>query len=113
MKPMKNESTLDQLLKEMAADHRPQLPSAGLVWWRAQLHRKQREKERIERPLVVMQQVAAITSGAVFVALLAENFELIQTVMRNNSWFGTPLLILIVAATVVSAALPLWSRAKR
>jgi hypothetical protein len=113
MKPMKNDNTLDQLLKEMAADHRPQLPSPGFLWWRAKLHRKQKEKERIERPLIVMQQVAAVASGAVFVALLADDFGRMQTVIRNNSWFLMPLLILAVAAALVSTALPLWSRAKR
>jgi hypothetical protein len=90
MKLMKNDTTLDQLLKEMAADHRPQLPSPGLIWWRAQLYRKQKEKERIERPLIVMQQVAAITSGTVLVALFADNFGQMQTVIRNNSWFLMP-----------------------
>jgi hypothetical protein len=113
MKPMKNDSTLDQLLKEMAANHRPQLLSPGLLWWRAQLRRKQREKESIERPLIVMQQLAGITSGVLFVALLADNFAPLQSMIRNNGWFLMPLLILTVVAALVSAALPLWSRAKR
>lgn len=112
MKLMKNDSTLDQLLKGMAADHRPQLPSPGLIWWRAQLYRKQKEKERIERPLIVMQQIAAITSVTVFVALLADNFGQLQTVIRNNSWFLMLLLILTAAAALVSV-LPLWSKVKR
>lgn len=29
--------------QELGADHRPQLPNPGLIWWRAQLDKKQRE----------------------------------------------------------------------
>jgi hypothetical protein len=108
-----DDRALDELLKGMAAEHQAQLPSAGLLWWRGQLQRKQREKERIERPLVVMRQLAAATCGAVFVALLAENFGQIQSMLRNESWFLMPLLILTAAVTAVAAAFPVRSRAKR
>ena len=110
---MKNDSSLGQLLKGMAAGHRPQLPSSGLIWWRAQIYRKQKEKERIERPLIVMRHVAAITSGAVLATLVASNLARMKTVIYNNNWFLMPLLILTATAAVVSAALPLWSRAKK
>ncbi len=110
-----DDRALDELLKEMAAEHQAQLPSAGLLWWRGQLQRKQREKERIEHPLVVMRQLAAATCGAVFVALLAENFGQIQSMLRNESWFLMLLLLLILTAavTAVAAAFPVRSRAKR
>jgi hypothetical protein len=110
---MKDDRALDQLLKGMAAEHRAQLPGPGLIWWRAQLQKKQIEKERIERPLMMMRHVAAITCGAAFIALLAQNFGEMQTVLRNDSWFLMPPLVLTAMAAVGSWALPLGSRAKR
>jgi hypothetical protein len=107
-----NDRTLDLLLKEMAASHQPQLPSPGLIWWRAQLYKKQNEKERIERPVIVMQQVAAIVSATICVVVFADNFSQMQTVLRNDARFLVPLLLL-PAATALVSALPFWSRVKR
>src|SRR5258707_122167 len=39
--PKTNEFELDSLLKKMADDHQPELPSPGLIWWRAQILKKQ------------------------------------------------------------------------
>ena len=46
-----NDSELDAILKQMATGHWPQLPSPGLIWFRAQIVRKARQRERIERPV--------------------------------------------------------------
>jgi hypothetical protein len=110
---MKDDRELDELLKGMAAEHQVLLPTPGLIWWRAQILKKQREQERIERPLIVMRQLTAVLCGVFFVALLAENFGQMQTVLRNHSWFLLPLLILTTTVAVVSASLPPRSRAKR
>ena len=59
---------LDLLIKNMAAGHQAELPAPGLVWWRAQILRKQAEKERVERPLAIMRM---ITVGMCVVAILA------------------------------------------
>jgi hypothetical protein len=32
-----NDSDLDAILKQMATEHRPQLPSPGLIWFRTQI----------------------------------------------------------------------------
>ena len=59
---MNNDFEFDSLIKKMAAEHQPELPSPGLIWWRAQIFKKQAEKERIERPLTIMRLVAAAVS---------------------------------------------------
>ena len=51
---MNDEFELDSLLRRMADSHQAELPSPGLIWWRAQILRKQTEKERIERPLLII-----------------------------------------------------------
>lgn len=66
---MNNDFELDSLIKKMAADHKPELPSPGVIWWRAQILKKQAEKERIERPLTIMRALAALLCFAVVVGL--------------------------------------------
>lgn len=66
---MNNE--LDLLIKKMAAGHQPELPSPGLVWWRAQILKKQAQKERIERPVNIMRLVAAAMCVVVVIGLWA------------------------------------------
>jgi len=113
---MKNDDMLELSLKKMAEEYRPQLPSPGLLWWRAQLVRKQRDKERIERPMRAMRQLATILLGALFVALVAENSAQLKNVMRDNSWFLMPALVLTMAAVLFLAVFSRWpgrSRAKQ
>lgn len=57
---MNNDFEFDSLIKKMAADHQPELPSPGVIWWRAQILKKQAEKERIERPFAIMRALAAV-----------------------------------------------------
>ncbi len=66
---MNNDFEFDSLIKKMAADHKPELPSPGVIWWRAQILKKQAEKERIERPLTIMRALAALLCLAVVVGL--------------------------------------------
>jgi hypothetical protein len=107
-----NDADLDAMLKQMATEHRPQLPSPGLIWFRAQLVHKARQKERIERPLVVMRGLASLIGAVLMFALVAVNWREFQDTMDNQRSFVLPLL-LTVTASLASGALLLWSRAKR
>lgn len=55
-------------MKKLAEEHDPQLPAARAIWWRAQIVAKQQRKERVERPLLAMQAVAAVFCVAMFFA---------------------------------------------
>lgn len=108
-----NDSDLDAILKQMATEHRPQLPSPGLIWFRAQIVRKARQKERIERPLVVMRGLAGLAGGVMLLLLVASNWGQMQDAMDRGRWFLLPLLLLTVTASLASGAILFWSPAKR
>lgn len=91
---MSNEVQLDSLIKKMAQEHRLELPSSGVVWWRAQIQKKLAEKERVERPMMVMRLAAIVASTVVFVGVLAANWPQFLSVTRSN----TPLLLVLTAA---------------
>ena len=110
---MGNDSDLDAILKQMATEHRPQLPSAGLIWFRAQIVRKARQKERIERPLVVMRLLVLIVGAVLLPALVAANWGRVRDAMNHQSSFLLPLLLLTLTASLASGAILLWSLAKR
>lgn len=52
----------------------PNLPTAGLVWWKSRLREKQRHAERAGQPIFITQIISAIVFGSAFVWLL------------NNGW---------------------------
>src|SRR5215467_6152304 len=93
---MNKEYELDSLLKQMADGHRPELPSPGLVWWRAQILRKQQEKQRIERPLLIMRGVAAAACVAAFVVFLVSSWR--QFELPWASGFLAPVAVSVLAA---------------
>ena len=66
---MNNDFEFDSLIKKMAADHQPELPTPGVIWWRAQILKKQAEKERIERPLTIMRLLAVVACLAIVAGL--------------------------------------------
>jgi hypothetical protein len=107
---MNEEPQLDFLLKQMADGNQPELPNPGLVWWRAQILKKQEQKERIERPIVVMRLVAAVGCLAAFLGLLAGNRQL-QTVMIHDGLL-LPLAVVGVAVSLASVVLFFWSPSK-
>ena len=76
---MSDQFELDSLLKRMADDHQPQLPSPSLIWWRAQILRKQNEKARIERPMLMMRLIAFAVCFITFAGLLAVNWKQFQS----------------------------------
>jgi hypothetical protein len=109
---MNSEHQLDSLLKQIAAGHRPELPSPDLIWWRAQILRKREEKKRIERPIIVMRLVATVACVAVCLALLAANWQAVQAVLANTGWMLLPLGIAALVACAISALL-VWSPSSR
>jgi hypothetical protein len=66
---MNNDSQFDFLVKTMAQEHQPELPSPGVIWWRAQIEKKLAEKERVERPMVMMRHSVAIIGVLTFLFL--------------------------------------------
>jgi hypothetical protein len=85
---MNNDFEFDSLVKKMAAGHQTQLPSPGLIWWRAQILRKQAEKERIERPFTIMRFVTAVVSVLVLVGLWGSQAEGIRSTLRGVGGFS-------------------------
>lgn len=109
---MNNDSQLDSLLKQMADNHHPQLPSPGLIWWRAQILRKQQEKARIERPVKIMRMVAAIVFLVALAALVSANAELFRTLLAGSNWLLVALGLTILTVSIVSLS-ALRSSARR
>jgi fatty acid desaturase len=66
---------LDLLIKDMARQHQAELPSPGLVWWRAQIQKKLAEKERIERPMVIMRLLVWFLCLVAVGALVTWNWQ--------------------------------------
>ncbi len=112
MLPVSSEQQLDCLLKQMADAHRPELPSPELIWWRAQILRKQEQRKRIERPIIVMRMVATVACVAICLALLPANWQAVQEVLANTGWMLLPLGIAALVLCAVSALL-VWSPSSR
>lgn len=108
-----NDSDLDAILKQMATEQRPLLPNPGLIWFRAQIARKAWQKERIERPLMVMRGLAGFVGAVIFLLLVASNWGQMQDAMTHRSWFLLLLLLLTLTASLASGAILLWSPVKR
>ena len=93
---MNKEFELDSLLKQMADSHQAELPSPGLIWWRAQVLRKQKEKQRIERPLTIMRGVAAAACVAAFLIFLVSSWNQFELTLAPRLWL--PLVVTVLAA---------------
>jgi hypothetical protein len=100
-----NDAQLDDVLKQMAAANNPQLPSAGQIWFRAEIQRKIRQRQRIERPLLVMRGIAAAVC-LVIVAVLAF-WNLSELRQALGCWYLFPLALAFVA--VLTTAALAWS----
>jgi hypothetical protein len=94
---------MDLLIKKMAAEHQPQLPSPGLVWWRAQILKKQAQKERIERPVTIMRMVAAALCLVVVVALWLSQGSTLWQLLDGSVLLA--LLPVLVGGAVLTAAI--------
>jgi len=80
---MHNDSQLDFLIKNMAEQHQPELPSPGLIWWRAQIQRKFAERERVERPIAIMRIVALAVCVALGAGILLPNWRQITPAING------------------------------
>lgn len=69
-----------------AAAALPRLPSAGAVWWRAQVRRRQAEMERIRRPLLGAQIFALSLALTLAVGALAWQ---VRRGVHPWAWFGS------------------------
>lgn len=106
---MNNDVEFDSLIKKMAADHQPELPSPGVIWWRAQILKKQAEKERIERPLAIMRSLAAVVCIAIVAGLWISQAKGINGVLGRAGGFPfAPLLIVGVVIGIVCIGLIWW-----
>jgi hypothetical protein len=103
---MNNDSQLDFLIKNMAREHQPQLPSPSLIWWRAQIQKKLAEKERIERPIMIMRMAAVAVCLGMVLGFVLANWQLISSFVGK----GQPglLLLLVVLAAAVSLFAGSW-----
>lgn len=108
---MNNDLQLDSLIKQMAEGHQSELPAPGLIWWRAQILRKQREQERIERPLRIMRLIAVVVVLAVLAAEIPVYWSGFEGIFARQSWLSLPVVIVILIASLFSASF-LWSTAK-
>jgi hypothetical protein len=107
---MNNDLEFDSLIKKMAADHQPELPSPGVIWWRAQILKKQAEKQRIERPFTIMRVLAAILCLAVVVGLWGSQGEAVSAILSRAG--GFPLVFLVVGVVIGIGCIGLiWGKA--
>ena len=110
---MNNDFEFDSLVKKMAAEHQPELPSPGVIWWRAQILKKQAEKERIERPVTIMRAVAAIIGLIILAGLWISQADGIHASLSRAGGFPV-MTFQIVGATIAIAfiGLMVWSASR-
>src|SRR5215467_687901 len=107
---MNNDLEFDSLIKKMAAGHQPELPSPDVIWWRAQILKKQAEKQRIERPVAVMRTVAAAFFLLVMVGLLIHEAGSLRDAWgRLGAFPFMPLLLAGAVMGLVLIALMWWT----
>lgn len=100
-----NDDQLDLLIREMAQQHQAELPSPGLIWWRAQIQKKLAAKERIERPLIIMRVLTWAICLMAFVAIVAWKWGDIAP-GAGGAWTG--LFLAIVVFSGIALVLPGW-----
>ena len=100
-----DDSQLDLLIKNMAQDHQPQLPSPGVIWWRAQIQRKLAEKDRVERPMMIMRAVVLALSAALVAIILVVNWREIGGMAGGQPGPFVVLGIFAAAALVLAGSL--------
>ncbi|HWX56277.1 MAG TPA: hypothetical protein VN176_16930 [Verrucomicrobiae bacterium] len=99
----------DSLIKKMAHDHQPQLPNSGILWWRAQILKRQADKERIERPLVIMRLVAVTAGAVILFGFLMSNWRQAQPAANGSHVsFLAPLLVFSAIGCALLLVLLAW-----
>lgn len=105
-----NDLEFDLLIKKMAAGHQPELPSPDVIWWRAQILKKQAEKQRIERPVTIMRIAATALFLLVAVWLLtSEAGSMRDAWSRLGAFPFVPLLLAGAVVGLVVMALMWWT----
>jgi hypothetical protein len=94
---MNNDFEFDSLVKNMAMEHQPELPSPGVIWWRAQILKKQAEAERIERPAKIMRAFAVIISLVVVAGLWSSELDGTHGLFTRVELFPLGLLAIVGA----------------
>ncbi|MFI5103311.1 MAG: hypothetical protein ACHP79_00180, partial [Terriglobales bacterium] len=102
-----NDAPLDALIKNMADRHQPQLPSPGLIWWRAQVLKKLEAKERVERPMAIMRMVVSAVGAALLLGLVVVNWLTFHAGTQQSN------LILLLAVAVAAAAAIIFATSLR
>jgi len=88
---------------------RTRVPSAGLVWWRAELRARQKAAQAAQRPMTLASSLAAAAAAGVAAALIAEMVPSIRELF--GAFTGLPtagLLIGALAALLVVAPVALY-----
>jgi hypothetical protein len=107
---MNNDLEFDSLIRKMAAEHQPELPSPDAIWWRAQILRKQAEKQRIERPVTIMRIAAAVLFLVVLVGLWINEADSMRDALgRLGAFPFVPLLLAGAVIALVVVALMWWT----
>lgn len=103
----------DSLIKKMAAEHQPGLPSPDAIWWRAQILKKQAETQRIERPVFIMRIAAAVLSLLLLAGLwINEAGSMPDALGRLGSYPFMPLLLAGAVMGLVVMALMWWTKSE-
>jgi len=85
---------LNAMIQDMAQRHQPELPSPGVIWWRAQIQKKFAEKDRIERPMAIMRLLAG-TVELVIAAYLVLNYR--AQLVGSTGFSGILFLLCLLA----------------
>lgn len=91
---------INAIIQQMAQQHQPELPSPGVIWWRAQIQKKFAEKERIERPMAIMRLLAG-TVGLVIAAYLILNYRVQLAGSTAFSGILFPLCLLALGSLIM------------
>jgi|SRR5579864_6290588 len=103
----------DSLIRKMAAEHKPELPSPDAIWWRAQILRKQAEKQRIERPVTIMRIAAAALFLVVLGGLwIGEAGSMREALGQLGVFPFVPLLLAGAVMGLVTIVLLWWTKSE-
>jgi hypothetical protein len=110
---MNNDFEFDALIKKMAADHQPELPSPGVIWWRAQILKKQAEKERIERPVIIMRALTAVLCLVVAVGLWISHADGTSVIFSRGGGFPYTSILIVAMVIGIGCIGLMWWKASR
>jgi hypothetical protein len=120
--PAHDETVMDELEEILKADARAlteeaPLPSAAVVWWRAQAQARREALDQVSRPISVVQGIAVACAGGLtataaglYVPTFRRALEWVMT--RTGGWSGLslpaeplthPLVVALILATAIGA----------